>query len=211
MADQTKDRILDAAERLFAEHGVAATSLRAVMKEAGANMAAIHYHFGSRAGLMEALLTRRAEPVNRRRLEMLDALERRHPDGLLPAEGVVRAFCTPALEMLADPARRHVSKLIGRIAMEAESPEMLGRVFGATARRFVAAIRRAAPHLTEQEALGRLHFIVGTMVFTLVMQRSPLCDPSVPGAPQPLGDQLISFVAAGLAAPSPAESGKDRP
>lgn len=209
MTDTTKDRILDAAERLFAEHGVAATSLRAVMKEAGANMAAIHYHFGSRAGLMEALVARRAEPVNRRRIAILDALEARHPDGPLPAEEVVRAFLSPVLEMVEDPARRHVSRLIGRIAMEAESPEVLGRVFGATARRFVAAVCRAAPHLTETEARARLHFIVGTMVFTLVAQRSPLCDTQAWSGPQSILEQIVHFAAAGLTAPAPAPSGKE--
>jgi AcrR family transcriptional regulator len=195
MADLTRDRILDAAERLFAEHGVAATSLRAVMKEAGANVAAVHYHFGSRAALLEALVARRAEPVNRRRIEMLDALEKSQPDGPLPAEGVVRAFCEPALEMTEDPARRHGSRLIGRIAMEAGSAEAMGRIPGDTGRRFVSALGRAAPHLTEEEARVRLHLIAGMLVFTLIV------PPDQGAGAASVREQLIRFAASGLAAP----------
>ncbi len=209
MNDPTKERILDAAERMFAENGVAATSLRAIMKEAGANMAAVHYHFGSREGLLEALMARRAEPVNRRRLELLDAIEQRHLHGVIPAEDIVRAFCAPALEMLGDPQRRHVSRLIGRIVMEAPDSAAMTRIFGATARRFVSAIQRAAPHLNEDEAWVRLHFMVGTMVFTLTAPRSPVCDPSMPVDTQTVLEQLIAFASAGLAAPCAAESGKE--
>ncbi len=211
MTDMTKDRILDAAEHLFAENGIAATSLRAVMKEAGANMAAIHYHFGSRAGLLEALMARRAEPVNRRRLELLDELERRHPTGPIPAEEIVHAFCGPAFEMVQDPAHRHVSKLMGRIVMEASEPEAMARVFGVTVRRFVTAVRRAAPHLSEDEARIRLHFMVGTLLFTLTVTRSPLCQPSTPGETQSVQEQLAGFIAAGLTAPAPVQTRKDQP
>jgi AcrR family transcriptional regulator len=67
----TKERILDAAERLFAAHGFAGTSLRAVTKEAGVNLAAVHYHFGTKEDLLRAVLSRIVIPVNRERLEML--------------------------------------------------------------------------------------------------------------------------------------------
>jgi AcrR family transcriptional regulator len=209
MNDPTKERILDAAEHLFAENGVAATSLRAIMKAAGANMAAIHYHFGSREGLLEALMARRAEPVNRRRLEMLDQIERRHPAGPIPAGEIVRAFCAPALDMVNDPARSHVSRLIGRIVMEASDSSAMTRIFGATARRFVSAIQRAAPHLSEDEAWVRLHFLVGTMVFTLTAPRSPLCEPSMSVDTESMLEQLIAFAAAGLVAPCHPEPRKE--
>lgn len=209
MTDLTKERILDAAERLFAEHGVAATSLRTIMKAAGANMAAIHYHFGSRTGLLEALMARRAEPVNRRRLEMLDDLERRHPDGPLPAGEVVRAFVGPALDMLHEPDNGHVARVMGRIIMETSEPEAVGRVFGPTARRFVAAVRRAAPHLDEDEARARLHFVVGAMVFTLNVS-TPMCHASTPTEAHAALERMVDFAAAGLTAPATARSRKER-
>ena len=71
----TKDRILDAAETRFAEHGFHGTSMRSVTSGANANLAAVHYHFGSKEALLEAVLSRRLEPINRLRIEMLDRLE----------------------------------------------------------------------------------------------------------------------------------------
>ena len=85
MATDTKDRILDAAERLFADKGYSATSLRDITQEAEVNLAAVNYHFGSKEALLTALLERRLDPVNRKRLELLDAAE---------AEDIVRGSLT---------------------------------------------------------------------------------------------------------------------
>src|SRR5262252_5809342 len=72
----TKDRILDAAEALFMEHGFEATSLRSITAAAGVNLAAVNYHFGSKEELFQAVLTRRLDPMNQERIELLEALER---------------------------------------------------------------------------------------------------------------------------------------
>ena len=71
----TKERLLDAAERLLAEHGYEGTSLRAVTQAAGTSVSAANYHFGSKEELLRATLLRRVEPMNRRRLACLDDLE----------------------------------------------------------------------------------------------------------------------------------------
>ena len=63
----TKDRILDAAESLFMEHGFEATSLRSITAAAGVNLAAVNYHFGSKEELFQAVLTRRLDPMNQER------------------------------------------------------------------------------------------------------------------------------------------------
>src|SRR6185437_848559 len=72
----TKTRILDAAEALFTEHGFEATSLRQLTAAAGVNLAAVNYHFGSKEELFQAVLTRRLDPMNQERIELLEALER---------------------------------------------------------------------------------------------------------------------------------------
>ena len=72
----TKDRILDAAEALFMEHGFEATSLRSITAAAAVNLAAVNYHFGSKEELFQAVLTRRLDPMNQERLDLLTALER---------------------------------------------------------------------------------------------------------------------------------------
>ena len=77
----TKDRILDAAEGLFMEHGFEATSLRSITAAAAVNLAAVNYHFGSKEELFQAVLTRRLDPMNQRRLALLDRFEREEGDG----------------------------------------------------------------------------------------------------------------------------------
>src|SRR5712692_10160930 len=102
----TKDRILDAAEKLFGTDGFEATSLRDITTNAQVNLAAVNYHFQSKDSLIESVIARRIEPVNRKRLEMLDAA------GENPSvEEILRAFLSPLLDLELDCVR----PLMGRI------------------------------------------------------------------------------------------------
>src|ERR1051325_3893135 len=102
----TKTKILDAAEKLFGVKGFEATSLRDITAEAQVNLAAVNYHFQSKDSLIDAMIERRLEPVNRRRLEML------HAAGPTPSvEQVVEAFLAPVVMMEVLPA----VPLIGRV------------------------------------------------------------------------------------------------
>jgi len=101
--NDTKERILDTAERLFSEQGYAATSLRGIIAEAGVNLAAVHYHFHSKEALLEAVILRRSVPANRERLALLSRFEE-EADGNPPAlEKVIEAFVSPTLQMSRDP------------------------------------------------------------------------------------------------------------
>src|SRR5436305_9155666 len=96
----TKQRILDSAERLFAEHGVEGASLRTITSDAQVNLAAIHYHYHSKEALLDAVLVRRLEPINRERLDRLSAC------GENPSlEEILHAFVAPAVRVGADPHR----------------------------------------------------------------------------------------------------------
>src|SRR5262245_20834005 len=94
--DDTPNRIIAAAERLFAEGGEDATSLRAITREANVNVAAVHYHFGGRDELLRALLDRRLGPLNARRLDLLDEAVAAHGDPP-PVEALLAAFLRPDL------------------------------------------------------------------------------------------------------------------
>ena len=115
--DGTRERLLDAAERLFAEAGYTA-SLRDITAAAGANLAAVNYHFGSKEELVKAVLLRRVGPINAERRRRLAALE--SPT----TEDVVRAFLEPALRAIggADAAKggplRGFARIIGRVTVE---------------------------------------------------------------------------------------------
>src|SRR5689334_415996 len=120
----TTERLIDAAERLFSEQGYDATSLRQLIAEAGVNLASIHYHFGSKQELLDAIIARRAGPVNQERRASLDALEKR---GTPPVEKVLPAF----LEPMARAAERHPQfvRVMGRVHSEGMLQDIVQRNF----------------------------------------------------------------------------------
>src|ERR1043165_9284312 len=91
----TTERILDAAERLFADHGFEGTSIRSIVNLADVNLAAIHYHFRSKEALLEAVLTRRISIVNEARLKRLDLAEAAARPRTPSVEEILRAFIVP--------------------------------------------------------------------------------------------------------------------
>src|SRR6187397_2979390 len=101
----TKDRILDAAEALFMEHGFEATSMRALTAAAGVNLAAVNYHFGTKEVLFQAVLVRRLDPMNQQRVELLTRLEQKARPQPLACDRIMLALFIPALKLARDPAR----------------------------------------------------------------------------------------------------------
>ncbi|KAG1251914.1 hypothetical protein G6F65_018146 [Rhizopus arrhizus] len=95
----TKDRILGAAEELFAQHGFAGTSLRQVTSQADVNIAAVNYHFGSKENLVNEVFRRRMDEMTGARLAQLERARSEHPGQLRP---VLAAFVEPALALAQD-------------------------------------------------------------------------------------------------------------
>jgi len=158
----TRERILDAAEELFAEHGIEATSLRAIVARAGVNLAAIHYYFGSKSALLAAVIHRRVGPVNQERLRQLEAYERRYRRVPLPK--ILDAFFDPMIELLTDPAGgQRMLQLIGRLMTEPGylAGEIVPQEFGPVRERFLAAFRKALPRVPEEELFWRMLFSIG--------------------------------------------------
>src|SRR5260370_10432201 len=119
---ETKQRILDSAERLFAEHGSEGTSLRTIIADAQVNLAAIHYHFHSKEALWEAVIIRRLGPINDERLRLLDACERDANGGRPSLEAVLEALIAPAVRVGADRARgKTLRRLVGRLLSDEKS------------------------------------------------------------------------------------------
>src|ERR1700679_3759938 len=107
----TRQKLLDTAERMFAEQGYGAVSLRQIIADAEVNLAAIHYHFGSKQELLDEVIMRRAGPVNRERLARLERLEAK--PAARAVEQVLEAFLMP----MAEVAEKHprFPKLMGRM------------------------------------------------------------------------------------------------
>lgn len=167
----TKERILDAAERLFAENGFATTSLRQITAEAQVNLAAVNYHFQNKESLIRAVLSRRIGPINQRRFDLMDALEfSAGDDGPLVLEDVLSAFLLPVLEARTScPEMRHWPRLLGRLYTELHGSlmELFQREMAPAAQRFTTAIRRAEPTLSPDALAWGLHFGIGAMAHFL--------------------------------------------
>ena len=162
------ERILDAAERLFAARGFHGVSIRDITGAAGVDVALANYHFGSKQGLLEAVLLRRAEDLNTERLARLDALftAGRGPPTL---EAIIDAFTHPLLDRSArgGPGWKSYFALIAEIN---NSPEFGGvlmtRHFDPVVQRFIAAIRRALPDCDERDLYWAYHFLSGALTLT---------------------------------------------
>jgi AcrR family transcriptional regulator len=194
----TKERILDTAERLIGEQGYAATSLRHIIAEAGVNLAAVHYHFGSKEGLLDAVVARKATPVNEARLAWLERVEAEAGDGPLEVERVLESFFLPTVEV----AGRNPGfvRLMGQMLAEGMMPRIVEKHFQAAGLRFVAALQRAVPELPQEELMWRVHFMVGAMAHT--MCRAPIF-PQLAGDltnMEPRLKRLVTFLGAGFRA-----------
>ena len=168
----TRTRIVHAAEEILAEHGLEGLSLRTVTTRAAVNLASVHYYFGSKDGLVTALVREHFTPINVARLTSLDAAIARangQPPGL---EDVVDAFVEPLLVAHVpsdDPRATIVRRAVGQmLALPPDFSDNLFReTFGTIASRFHQALSRALPHLDAEEVYWRMHFAVGTLAHLL--------------------------------------------
>ena len=171
MSTDTRDQILDTAERLFAEFGIDGVSVRTITAEARVNLAAIHYHFGSKEALVREVFARRIGPLNRERLRLLDDLLERSRPQQPRLEDLVRILVGPPLRLWLQAEKGETfTRLCGRIYSEssAQLQTMCVDLFQEVVRRFSAAFEQAAPELPKTELMWRMHFVIGAMVHTLM-------------------------------------------
>jgi AcrR family transcriptional regulator len=209
--DATKSRILDAAESLFMEHGFEATSLRSITTTAGVNLAAVNYHFGSKEELFQAVLTRRLDPMNQERVDLLTRLEQQSAPAPVACERILAAMFVPALKLARDPQRGGTDflRLLGR-AYADPAPfirRFLSEQYAVMIARFKAAFGRALPELPKKELSWRLHFIMGALSYTLAgtdaLKLIAELTPAESGNDELLLQRLAPFLLAGLTSPVP--------
>jgi AcrR family transcriptional regulator len=197
MSQTTKDKIIEIAERLFGEQGYAATSLRQVIFEAGVNLAAVHYHFGSKEELLDAVVLRGAIPLNGERLALLDKYEKEAAPAPVKVENILRAILVPTFRT-AERSPEFV-KLMGRLYGEGLMPAMVAKHFHPMVDRFMDAMQRALPELPPEELFWRVQFMFGAMAQIL---RGPNLLPLPPAADgEETVERLIGFLVAGFHAP----------
>ncbi|HUH48702.1 MAG TPA: TetR family transcriptional regulator [Mycoplana sp.] len=198
----TKDRILGAAEELFAQFGFSGTSLRQVTSRADVNIAAVNYHFGSKENLVNEVFRRRMDEMSAQRLARLRAAAEQHPGEL---EAVLAAFVEPALALAQD---RHGGGAFIRVIARAyaEKNDSLRRFlsdqYGHVLREFAKAIAGCVPALTKEELYWRLDFLSGALTYAMAdfgMIKRP-SGVSESTHQQRAARELIRFAAAGLQA-----------
>jgi AcrR family transcriptional regulator len=206
----TKTRILDAAEQLFMEHGFEATSLRQLTSAAGVNLAAVNYHFGTKEELFQAVLTRRLDPMNQERIELLDKVEREANGKAATCEKILAAMMIPALRLARDERRggKNFLRLLGR-AYADPAPfirHFLSAQYAGMIARYKEAFARALPHLPRQELTFRLHFVMGALSYTLAGTDALKLVAQMVNTEKDndelLLQRLAPFLAAGLKAPA---------
>lgn len=200
---------MDAAERLFCDAGIDATSLRQITALADVNLAAVNYHFQSKDELVRAVYSRRLRPINEARLALLDALEQKYGDEPVPIDSLLHAFYAPGLEAIARLEGQGVTftKMMGRIYVDPNPgvDRIFAEEIAPIAERFNRAFGKALPHLTKKEVFWRLYLSVGLLAHAFGNSRKVtlisgnLCDGN---NMQEALAQIKAFAKAGLCAPS---------
>src|SRR3984957_15832241 len=164
-----KERILDAAERLFARHGFYGISVRDITEEAGVDVALVSYHFGGKRELFAAVFQRRAELLNPERLAMLEEVRRAALPGVPTLEDIVNAFTYPLLERSArgGPGWKSYFALVAQVNNSPEwAPVLMTQHFDPLVARFIAVLREALPGCSAREIYWGYQFLTGALTLT---------------------------------------------
>jgi AcrR family transcriptional regulator len=201
----TRQRILDAAELLFAEHGYANVSVRAATTKARQNLAAVNYHFGSKDGLLEAVYVRRGSLLNHERQLLLEEMERDPGDSAVELEHVFRAMLLPAIRWSADhkSGRSTFIRFLFRCYHDSTPGLKKLRLKEAETLRqmILPRLRRALPGVSDsilywgiQFSLGAMHYTIGDIKWTEEVSGGTTDVSSI----ESITEHLVAFAAGGL-------------
>ena len=149
----TEQRLLLAAERLFAEKGVDAVSLRAINAAAGTNVASLHYHFGSKDALLAALIGERSREIHKRRASLLEALEDAET---ITARGLAEAFAIPVAELSGAGGDAWIRFIANMISSGHPALDIVTQGFFDHGTRFRALVERLHPDWSDGTVVFRL-------------------------------------------------------
>ncbi len=163
-ASATRNRILSAAESLFARHGYAGVSLRQITAVAKVNVASVNYHFYDKEGLYRDLLQLRLGQINQARLDLLEAAQARAGSSPVPLPEIFDALARPLFFPTPETGPL-APRLLGRLLAERQpfADEVVRVEFQPTMTRFGQAIRRHQPALPPTDFIWRLSFVIGAL------------------------------------------------
>ena len=164
-----KERILDAAEELFARHGFYGVSVRNITDAARVDVALVNYHFGSKRELFAAVFQRRAEMLNPERLLRLEEVRRAALPGVPSLEDIVNSFTYPLLEWSArgGPGWKSYFALVAQVNNSPEwGPVLMTQYFDPLVEKLIAALREALPNCPMREIYWGYQFLTGALTIT---------------------------------------------
>lgn len=211
-ADETRQRLIDAATRGFAENGVHAASLLEITRQAGQrNRGAVHYHFGSRTGMLAAVLEQYVDVLSAREHELLTAA-RAAPSDDLPS--VVKAFVLPALELadLGTQGRCYLMILADLVEDDGASmdPAVVSALVRAGGYDAYSLLEQRMPPMPDDVRAERLS-LATTFMLRAIADRSRAGERPAPAraqlATEPFAANLIAMAVGMLTAPPPVVSG----
>ncbi|BCW87475.1 hypothetical protein sos41_06040 [Alphaproteobacteria bacterium SO-S41] len=165
----TSELILDVAEDLFSKHGLHGVSIRDVANEAGVDTALLHYYFGTKRGLFDAVVKRRSEILNIDRMASLDAYAREAGDQLT-TEGVIDAFLQPLLYWgeKGGPGWKHYFALISQAnANPVWGGETMARYFDTVIHRLIDLLKESLPGARDEDLYWAYHNLSGALTLTI--------------------------------------------
>lgn len=198
----TRERILLAAERFYAERGFDGTSMRSLTEDAGVNLAAVNYHFGSKKALMWEMFRAKIVPLNNERIRRL-AVAQSKPGGAT-LEDVFDALLRPMFEQTQGPDGTNMifMRMVGRMFSESEEfwQQLHEEFFDDLTQRFLNAAADAAPGLTPASLAWRFHFAIGAMLGALLLHHPKGCTADYIDfeSQDRLCSYLLSFMCAGF-------------
>lgn len=213
-AVDTRERILDASEKLFMANGFDGTSMRLITGAAGVNLAAVNYHFGSKESLMQEVFRRRLDWLNGERLRVLDEMERKSGDKPLKPSQIVDGFFGTLLRMAQDEVHGGITflRLLGRTLTEPSDfiHTFLAKEYGEVMERYKAALFKALPGVPKAEIVWRFHFMLGATSYAIAGTDAlrlatdwQIEDADAIDRLDRLLPRLMSFLLGGLRAPLP--------
>ena len=210
----TRERILDAAEHLFMEHGYDGTSMRQITGDAAVNLAAVNYHFGSKESLMQEVFRRRLDWLNEERLRVLDEMEQVAGGKPLKPSQIVDGFFGTLLRLADDKQRGGIVflRLLGRTHTEPSEfiRAFLAHEYAGVMERYQQALFKALPDVPRAEIVWRFHFMLGATSYAIagtdalrLVTDWKIEDLDTVDRNDRLVPRLMSFLLGGLRAPLP--------
>lgn len=166
---ETASVILDAAEKLFSRNGFHGVTVRAVAEECGVDSALVHYYYGTKQALFDAVFERRTALVNQDRMDTMARYEQEHGDAMT-VEGVATAFLMPLLDRArhSDPGWKHYFALVGLVNNSRDwGAKTMTAHFDQVVRRFIDLLQRVLPDASTEDLFFSYHFLTGALTLTL--------------------------------------------